>query len=166
MVPSPGSDSVNRSLTGHCRFSFLCERSFEMEHINPLPGELIFVEQSEWYALKHGQQLRVCEHPGWTIAGRDIYVVPRHQARTFWGPDFGPPDGIKRERMSTSGGPFKTIRLSMIADLKWLSVTDDEFWHWEDWPRAGGGVEYRRQVNRWQLPLLPDRTSQDEGECR
>jgi hypothetical protein len=130
----------------------------------PTSGDLILVSRSEWYAVKDGETLRVCEVPGWAVRGCDIYVAPRSQVRTFWGPDCGPPDGEKRERMSTSGGPFKTITLSMIADIEWGGTTTDEFWHWADWPRAGGGVNYQREVGRWFLPLLPDTTWLDEGE--
>ena len=79
--------------------------------------------------------------------------------RTFWGPEFGPPGGTKRLHMSTSGGPFKTITLSLIEPLERLGTQLDTFRHWRDWPRAGGGVEYQREVTVWKLALLPDRGS-------
>lgn len=125
----------------------------------PVPGDLIVVEHSGWYALGDGELLRVCECDGWATPGRDIYVAPRNQVQTFWGPDFGPPDGTKRLHMSTSGGPFKTITLSLIEPLERLGTQLDTFWHWRDWPRAGGGVEYQREVTVWKLALLPDRGS-------
>lgn len=83
----------------------------------PVPGDLIVVEHSGWYALADGELLRVCECDGWATPGRDIYVPPHHQVRTFWGPDFGPPDGIQPLTMSTSGGPFKTITLLLVEPL-------------------------------------------------
>ena len=73
---------------------------------SPVPGDLIVVECSGWYALADGELLRVCECDGWATPGRDIYVAPRNQVRTFWGPEFGPPDGSQPLQMSTSGGPF------------------------------------------------------------
>jgi hypothetical protein len=127
-----------------------------MKRHYPLPGDLIVVEKSEWYALKDGEMLRVCEQAGWTVVGRDMYVAPRSQVRTFWGPDHGPPDGKKRERISTSGGPFNTVTLAIVPGLVLFDSKLDEFWHWKDWPRSGGGVEYQREVAVWRLPFLPD----------
>ena len=129
----------------------------------PMPGDLIDVVDSEWYALKAGGQLRVCEQPGWAVEGRDIYVVPRQQSMTFWGPTYGPPDGMKPEKMSTSGGPFKTITVVMVPKLELIEATQDWFWHWQDWPRAGGGVDYLREVARWRLSVLPDDCWLDPG---
>ena len=122
----------------------------------PQPGDLILVERSEWYALRDGGLLRVCENAGWTTPGRDIYVAPRHQVRTFWGPDCGSPDGRKPLHMSTSGGPFKSITLSLISPLERIGTRVDSFWRWQDWPRAGGGVDYEQEVTVWKLALLPD----------
>jgi hypothetical protein len=133
-----------------------------MTRLYPLPGDLILVEQSGWYALCDGELLRVCERPGWAIEGRDVYVAPRQQVRTFWGPHHGPPSGDKPEYLSTSGGPFKTITLAMVPKPEFVGFTTDEFWHWIDWPRAGGGIEYQRQVAKWKLAHLPDRTWADE----
>ena len=122
----------------------------------PQPGDLILVERSGWYALQDGELLRVCECDGWATPGRDIYVAPRNQVRTFWGPNFGEPDGIKPICMSTSGGPFKTITLAIISPLERLRTQLDMFWRWQDRPRAGGGVEYQREVTVWKLDWLPD----------
>lgn len=135
-----------------------------METQHPLPGDLIQVHVSLWYALKDGQQLRVCETPGWATAGCDIYVAPRHQVRSFYGPDCGPPDGVKRERLSTSGGPFKTLALRHLQGLRRIGPAQDEFWHWLDYPRAGGGVDYQRDITLWELDLLDDRPWSDSTE--
>jgi hypothetical protein len=124
---------------------------------SPQPGDLILVELSEWYALPDGALLRVCEWAGWVTPGHDIYVAPRSQVRTFWGPDYGAPDGRKRMRMSTSGGPFRTITLSRVAPLERLGTRLDTFWRWLDRPRAGGGLEYQQEVTLWKLPWLPDK---------
>ncbi len=129
-----------------------------MRHEYPKPGDLIQVERSEWYAVQDGEFLRVCEEPGWAISGRDIYVAPRAHVRTFWGPNQGAPDGNKREHLSTSGGPFKTVTLVLIPIPIFVERRLDDFWHWRDWPRAGGGVEYQREVALWRLSLLPDDT--------
>ena len=126
------------------------------ETSGPQPGDLILVERSAWYALRDGELLRVCECDGWATPGRDIYVAPRHQVRTFWGPNFGEPDGIQPVYMSTSGGPFKTITLSLMAPLERLRSQLDLFWRWRDRPRAGGGVEYQQEVTLWKLAWLPD----------
>ena len=126
------------------------------ETASPQPGDLILVERSGWYALKDGELLRVCEWAGWVTRGRDIYVAPRNQVRTFWGPDYGEPDGYKPVHMSTSGGPFKTITLSQVAPLERLGTKLDTFWRWVDRPRAAGGVEYQQEVTLWQLAWLPD----------
>ena len=122
----------------------------------PVPGDLIAVEKSEWYALPDGGVLRVCEFPGWTTPGFDIYVAPRHAIRTFWGPNHGAPDGRKRIYMSSSGGPFKTITLSRIAALERTGRQLDWFWRWQDYPRAAGGIDYQQEVTTWKLSLLPD----------
>ena len=129
----------------------------------PQPGDLILVVKSEWYALQDGERLRVCERPGWVIPQRDIYVAPRHQVRTFWGPNYGPPDGKKREVMSTSGGPFKTVNLELVPAMERAARQLDTFWHWQDWPRAGGGIEYQKEVTLWRLSFLPDVTWRDEA---
>ena len=129
-----------------------------METQFPRPGDLIQVVRSEWYALKDGQRLRVCEVPGWIDEGEAIYVTPRDGVRTFWGPFIGPPDGVKREYMSTSGGPFKTIPLTDADGLTSIGKELDWFWHWRDCFRAGGGgVDYQQEVTVWTLPLLVDR---------
>jgi len=47
-----------------------------METQFPQPGDLILVEKSEWYALKPGQRLRVCEVTVWITEGEEIYVAP------------------------------------------------------------------------------------------
>ena len=127
-----------------------------MERVIPVPGDLILVDKSEWYGLKDGELLRVCEQTGWGIPGRDIFVAPRHQVRSFWGPANGPPDGKTPVRISTSGGPFKTVTLRLIKGLVQIGTQLDEFWHWLDRPRSGGGVDYQREVALWRLPLLPD----------
>lgn len=127
-----------------------------MENRYPIPGDLILVEQSEWYALKSGELLRVCEKPGWAITGRDIYVVPRSNANSFWGPDCGPPDGKKREKLSTSGGPFLTATLLLLPPLEFIEKRNDTFWCWKEWPLAGGGMDYEREVSVWKLSILPD----------
>ncbi len=84
----------------------------------PIPGDLIIVEKSEWYALSDGQRLRVCETGGWIDPNKAIYTVPRRQANTFWGPNHGFPDGIKPEYMSTSGGPFKSIPFENLDGIE------------------------------------------------
>jgi len=122
----------------------------------PQPGDLILVEKSEWYALKAGQRLRVCEVTVWITEGEEIYVAPRDQVGTFWGPGIGPPDGVKREVMSTSGGPFKTVPLTDAEGLEPIGRELDWFWHWQDSPRAHGGVNYQKEVTLWRLPLLID----------
>jgi len=122
----------------------------------PLPGDLIRVQTSEWYALGNGELLRVCEQPGWATVGREIFVAPRNQVQTFWGPHEGPPDGVKPVRMSTSGGPFRTVDLSSLSVLEFVEEKQDEFWHWKYLPKAAGGVNYQREVVLWTLSHFPD----------
>ena len=122
----------------------------------PQPGDLILAQQSEWYALKGGQYLRVCEQPGWAIPGRDIYVAPRKNVRSFWGPSYGAPDGTKVEELRTSGGPFLTATLALLPTPMFVERRSDQFWHWKDWPRSGGGVEYQREISLWHLTVLPE----------
>ncbi len=123
----------------------------------PEPGDLIAVERSEWYALRDGQRLRVCEATGWATPGEELFVAPRQAVSTFWGPNHGPPDGIKPEYMSTSGGPFQTLRLNQLEGLRCIGTEVDRFWCWQDRPRAGGGADRLVEVAVWQLPLLVDR---------
>lgn len=124
---------------------------------SPQPGDLIQVERSEWYALPDGELLRVCEWVGWAKPGRDIYVAPRSEVRTFWGPQHGAPDGRKSIQMSTSGGPFRTITLALAPPLERVGTRLDTFWRWRDRPRAGGGLEYEQEVTLWKLAWLPDK---------
>ena len=127
-----------------------------MKRFIPIPGDLIIVEFSEWYALKDGERLRVCENCGWMDIGEEIYVAPRHQVDTFWGPDFGQPDGRKPETMSTSGGPFKTIKIKELVGIELIGTEEDRFWQWQDQPRAAGGMDRIVEVAVWRLPVLPD----------
>lgn len=122
----------------------------------PMPGDLIVVDKSEWYALSDGETLRVCETPHWCEPTTAVYVAPRKQVRSFWGPSHGSPDGIQPLVMSTSGGPFKTIPAEELEGLSREATVSDTFWHWIDWPRAGGGVDYQREVTLWRLPQLID----------
>lgn len=127
-----------------------------MKRFIPIPGDIIVVERSEWYALKDGERLRVCENCDWIEVGEKIYVAPRHQVSTFWGPEHGPPDGRLPVSMSTSGGPFKTVRVKDLEGLELIGEEEDTFWCWEDWPRAGGGVTRMVNVALWRVKLLPD----------
>jgi hypothetical protein len=127
-----------------------------MKRFIPIPGDLIIVEFSEWYALKDGEKLRVCENAGWIDEGEEILVAPRHQVNTFWGPDYGPPDGIKQLHMSTSGGPFKTVRIKALEGLELIGEEDDRFWCWQDRPRAKGGMDRIVTVALWRMALLVD----------
>jgi hypothetical protein len=70
--------------------------------------------------------------------------------------------------MSTSGGPFRTITLSLIAPLEPLGTRLDTFWRWLDRPRAAGGIEYQQEVNYWKLAWLPDKGTylSPDGETR
>lgn len=128
----------------------------QLERKLPRSGDLIQVLRSEWYASKDGEWLRVCERPGWIRDDQAILVAPRHQVRTFWGPNIGPPDGIKPEQMSTSGGPFRTIRREHLPGLRFEGPGMDVFWCWIDVPRAGGGRERTMNIDVWQCELLID----------
>ena len=112
-----------------------------MKRFIPIPGDLIIVDFSEWYALKDGERLRVCENCQWIDVGEELYVAPRNQVTTFWGPDYGQPDGTSSMEMSTSGGPFKTIRIKDLERLELIGSETDTFWCWIDRPRAAGGME-------------------------
>jgi hypothetical protein len=122
----------------------------------PIPGDLIIVDKSAWYGLSDGGKLRVCEGGGWFEEGAKIRTAPRAQVNTFWGPDHGPPDGIKPEHMSTSGGPFKSIPLEELEGIELIGTEVDRFWCWVDRPRAAGGMDRMVEINLWRLPLLID----------
>jgi hypothetical protein len=127
-----------------------------MRRFIPIPGDLIIVEVSEWYALKDSEKLRVCENYDWDKIGEELRVAPRTQVSTFWGPGSGKPNGRNPWIMSTSGGPFKTVKIRELEGLALIGSESDQFWHWEDTPRAGGGVDHRVEVALWRLPLLAD----------
>jgi hypothetical protein len=127
-----------------------------MKRFIPIPGDLIIVEFSEWYALKDGEKLRVCENVDWIEHSEELYVAPRHQVNTFWGPDFGLPDRYKPMEMSTSGGPFKTVKIKALEGLELIGTEEDSFWCWQDRPRAHGGIDRMVEVALWRLPVLPD----------
>ena len=55
----------------------------------PSPGDLIFVEQSEWCALPAAERQRVCENTGWTTRGKEPFVASRSQVNSFWGAHHG-----------------------------------------------------------------------------
>ena len=121
----------------------------------PVPGDLIIVEQSEWYGCPDGGMLRVCEG-SWFDPNEGVVTAPRSQVSTFWGPGYGQSDGIKHELMSTSGGPFKAIKFTDIDGIELVGKQDDTFWCWLDQPRAGGGMDRIIEVDLWRLPLLID----------
>ncbi len=127
-----------------------------MKRFIPHPGDLIIVDFSEWYALKDGEKLRVCENCEWIEVGEELYVAPRHQVKTFWGPDYGPPNGNTPMEMSTSGGPFKTVKIKELEGLELIGEEDDLFWCWKDRPRGAGGMDRLVTVALWRLPVLPD----------
>ena len=131
-------------------------RTFRTVHQVPEPGDLIQVEKSRWYALGDGERLRVCEPTGWMLMGEEIFVAPRANVSTFWGPNHGPPDGEKPEFMSTSGGPFRMLKLATLEGLQLQGTESDLFWCWQDRPRAQGGMDRRVEVFLWRLPLLAD----------
>ena len=131
-------------------------RTFRTVHQVPEPGDLIQVDKSRWYALADGERLRVCEPTGWMLMGEEIFVAPRANVSTFWGPNHGPPDGEKPEFMSTSGGPFRMLKLAVLEGLQLLGTESDLFWCWQDRPRAQGGMDRRVEVFLWRLPLLAD----------
>lgn len=93
---------------------------------------------------------------GWVEEGEELFVAPRQQIHTFWGPSFGPPNGIKPLEMSTSGGPFKTLKINELQGLELIGSEPDWFWCWKDRPRAGGGMRRLVEVAVWRLPVLPD----------
>jgi hypothetical protein len=134
----------------------LNQKEIVMKRFIPIPGDLIIVDFSEWYALKDGERLRVCENCDWIEVGEELYIAPRHQVSTFWGPDYGPPDGYKPMEMSTSGGPFKTIKINVLIGLELIGEEEDHFWCWHDRPRAAGNMDRIVKVALWRLPILPD----------
>ncbi len=96
---------------------------------------------------QRSERLRVCEPFDWMLEiGEELHVAPRHQVSTFWGPDFGDPDGYKPMHMSTSGGPFKTLKIKELEGLTLVEETEDTFWHWRDVPRSAGNVDYKVKV--------------------
>ncbi len=125
---------------------FACKRRRSNETFYPNTSDLIIVDVSEWYALKDGERLRVCEPIEWMEIGEEIHVLPRHQASTFWGPSYGEPDGYKPMHMSTSGGPFKTLKIKELKGLTLVEETEDTFWHWQDTPRASGAWNTRSKL--------------------
>ena len=137
-------------------FAFRTLGEGTMKRFVPVPGDLIIVEFSEWYALRDGEKLRVCENCEWIDVGEELYVAPRSQVNTFWGPDYGQPDGRSPEVMSTSGGPFTTIKIKDLDGLKLVGEETDTFWCWVDRPRAKGGMDRHITVAVWTLPILPD----------
>ena len=134
-----------------------------MNRAGPQPGDLILVVRSHWSALNDGEWLRVCEKPYWGQDGKVLNVAPRSQVRVFWGPDHGPPDGISPEHMSSSGGPFRTVRIEDLVGLKVRCTAVDKFWCWKDRPRQGGGMERPVTVTIWCCQRLADSHS---GDCR
>lgn len=127
-----------------------------MKRFIPIPGDLIIVDVSEWYAIKDGERLRVCESNQWMEVGEEISVAPRHQVNTFWGPSHGPPDGYKPLEMSTSGGPFKLVKIKELHGLELVGEEEDTFWCWQDRPRAHGGMDRKVAVALWRVSLLSD----------
>lgn len=122
----------------------------------PKQGDLIDVEKSTWYAVRDGGRLMVCEpmlimgmYPG------EFCVVPRGQCNVFYGPSRGPATLTDADVMSTSGGPFKTLHVRDV-ELEYVGKTMNRFWCWQDYPRAGGGQTYEREVSLWRMRMLSD----------
>ena len=127
-----------------------------MKGLIPRPGDLINVDFSEWEALPDGDRLRVCESTDWIDEDSEIRVAPRQKVKTFWGPATGLLDGTKPMVMSTSGGPFKNVRLANLEALERIGQVEDRFWCWSDVPRANGGIERVVTVTLWRAVVLVD----------
>ena len=131
-----------------------------MKRFIPIPGDLIIVESSQWCALNDGERLRVCEHSDWMEIGEEIEVAPRHKVKTFWGPHSGPPNGIGPEHMSTSGGPFKSVRIDELEGLELIGEEVDSFWCWPT-TQQSGEKERHISVAVWRVRVLRDSQSCD-----
>lgn len=121
----------------------------------PQPGDLIDVAKSEWYAVKDGDRVQVVE-PFWAPTRQEFTICPVTECRSFWGPSRGPATYTEQDRMSTSGGPFKTLNVEDL-DLEYVGPVRHKFWCWKDIPRANGGEDYFREVSLWKLKQLRKR---------
>ena len=117
----------------------------------PKPGDLIEVVASDWYALPDGGKLMVVEPGSWTYPN-EIYVVPRSGCSVFFGPNYGPPRPGTNSVMSTSGGPFRAVKIDNAFER--IGDVENKFWCWQDRPRAGGGMDYTMKVTLWKLERL------------
>jgi hypothetical protein len=127
----------------------------------PNPGDLIIVDRSDWLWLPSGNNLRVCEYgepSEYMDPQSGILTAPRSMVNTFWGPNVGLSDGIKTERMKSSGGPFKWIAFDDLDGIEKLGTVTDCFWCWAGVPgnEPSDCVDRMIEVNLWRLPILLD----------
>jgi hypothetical protein len=119
----------------------------------PSRGDVVIVKKSNWYALADGGKLLVVP----AFWENKICMSPTHQIDCFWGPSNGAPREGVENHMSCSGGPF--ISLTPANQFRKIGTTIRQFWHWKEYPCAGGGQTYDAEVTLWELAeLTPEKS--------
>lgn len=120
----------------------------------PVAGDLILVKETNWYASLGEHELYEATHHGL------IRKSNLHQGRAFFGPSHYKADD---EHYSASGGPFIGVEgvgnwpsKNRLERLEYVGVTDNNFWRWKEYPCAGGGEGYNRQVCLFTADKLVD----------
>ena len=120
-------------------------------------GDVIRVRQSTFYTSEGPDELYQVEGQSddrhvHLIRHRDIY-----RGRSFFGPS-STYSQDQTEWLSTSGGPFFSVVIGEnLIGLRAVGPIRRTFWRWRDHPRAGGGIEYERNVTLWEADTITKR---------
>lgn len=120
------------------------------------PGDVIRVHVSDFYTSEGPDELYQVEGADnrWVhlIRHGDIY-----HGRAFFGPqNEDAPETT--EHLITSGGPFFSVMVDeSLSGLRRVGPIKRTFWRWQDYPRAGGGIEYERDVTLWEADAITKR---------
>lgn len=138
----------------------------KMNTETPIHGDIIQFKKSTWYALGNGERCMVTSQHDTFMRDAHLSLVPIKGLynKPFWGPESF---RQSKETFSASGGPF--IAFVPDATLRKIGTIKATFWRWKDTPRAGGGVDYEKEVTLWEADVLRDKYNpaalQEEAEA-
>jgi len=120
---------------------------------SPKPRDIVRLTAA-YMGLEKGS-LGVIDSPYFAADGEAMVVF---NASTFWGPTSDLASAVEDDmtgavlapdggRVSSSGGPCPFVKLD---DLKPAGRIFHTYWRWKDLPRAGGGINFQREVDLWE----------------
>jgi hypothetical protein len=112
--------------------------------VRPRPGDVVEIVGDRYYAKNGKAGCRGVIDS--TMYGEDLFMVVLGASAFFGCSSERPSCTHEHECVSCSGGPCPAVHLNELVAGGQIS---HRFWHWKDYPRAGGGVDYVRLVNLW-----------------